>query len=284
GDWIGITFDQNSNLNISNLSGLSVAFARNGIQGAAGLPKISNSRFSDCSSSGVDCRAARIPVELTNNTAETCGTGFFVASNTSQSVTIASSTATRCYYGIVSRDNMRSDIVGNTVKFWSITGIDLGNPDITSRARLNLVAPGGNGSAIVARGRDEIRRNTLQGNFGIEIRDPAAITMRSNLILADNAKNGIGVLYSGPGAYAAASQTFQNNDIWNPTASAQRYRDSLGGVLTGVIGDLRIDPMLKGGTPFVEFPDDSFDYHPATGSSLKSQGYAGEDIGAYDVQ
>ncbi|MFZ2958736.1 MAG: carboxypeptidase regulatory-like domain-containing protein [Candidatus Ozemobacteraceae bacterium] len=283
GDWMGISFDRNSNLNISRIAGLSVAFAKNGIIGNSGLPRITGSRISNCSDSGIECQAARIPLELTGNVIESCNCGMRTASNTAQSVTIASNTVIRCYYGIVSRDNLRSDIVGNTIQFWSIAGLDVGNPDSTSRVRLNVAAPAGNGSAIIARGKDEIRRNTLQGNVGVEVRDPAAVTVRSNLILTDNAKNCIGVLYAGPGAYSAASHVFQNNDIWNQSAAGQRYRDSTGATLTGVSGDLRLDPMLKGGTPFVEDPSTLFDYHPGTGSPLKGQGYSGEDVGAFDA-
>ncbi|MBF0545593.1 MAG: carboxypeptidase regulatory-like domain-containing protein [Candidatus Riflebacteria bacterium] len=284
GDWVGITFSALSNLQISRINNLQLSFAQVGIGGEAGLPAIRDSKITQCSSSGVYSTNARLPVDLQGITVDSCNTGFQIASNTTQNVKIASCTATKCLYGIVSRDNKFSEVRENAVQFWTISGIDAGNSDPLSSVRNNVLGPSGNGSAIVTRGSDEIRRNTVQGATGIEIRGAnAQAVLRSNLILADSAHGCVGVLYTGETAYSPASHTIQNNDVWNVKDSKSRYRDSSGNPLTGISNDLNLDPNLQGGTPFVEFPSASFNYRPSSGSPLKAQGYAGEDVGAFDV-
>jgi hypothetical protein len=49
----------------------------------------------------------------------------------------------------------------------------------------------------------------LHANIGIEIRDTAEAVIRSNLMLVDKSRNGIGVLYTGdvPYNFATASKT-----------------------------------------------------------------------------
>ncbi|OIP29600.1 hypothetical protein AUK22_03025 [bacterium CG2_30_54_10] len=284
GDWIGITFDTIGNIDTSHITGLNLSFATDGLNGVRGLPIVTQSNVSFCSSSGVKCVQARQKVSLSNVTADGCSSGFLLASNTSVIVSVASCTAIRCFYGIVSRDNFGSEILGNKVQFWEVSGLDLGNILDTARAERNVVAPGSNGTAVVLRGNDQLRRNTLQGQIGIEIRGAARATIRSNLILADKAKNAIGVLYNGNAIYAPASHSIQANDVWNlPGGAASRYTDTTGAALTGISNDLFVDPALQGGSPFVEFPFVSFDYHPSSGSGLKGRGYSGDDIGAYDV-
>ncbi|MBF0408952.1 MAG: carboxypeptidase regulatory-like domain-containing protein [Candidatus Riflebacteria bacterium] len=284
GDWIGITFDALSNLQISRINDLQLSFARDGIKGLAGLPAIRDSKVAQCSSSGVYSQDARLPVDIQGVTADNCTVGFHIASNTAQNVKVASCTAIKCFYGIVSRNNKFSEILENTVQFWTISGIDVENGDPLSYVRKNVVAPGSNGVAIITRGRDEIRRNTVQAATGIEIRGNAArAVLRSNLILADTKYGGIGVLYNGENTYSPASHTIQNNNIWNLSDTDSRYRDTSGNKLTGISNDLRLDPELVGGNPFVEFPTSYFNYRPTSGSPLKGQGYAGEDVGANNV-
>ncbi len=283
GDWVGITFDALANLNTSRLTGLTLAFAKDGVHGERGVPPITDSTFSFCSESGIECRAARADVRITGVTADSCASGFLLASNTGVLVRVASSTARRCFYGIVSRDNGQSEIIGNQVQFWNVSGLDLGNTAGAALASRNVVAPGSNGTAVVLRGNDELRRNTLQGQVGVEIRGNARAIIRSNLILADQARNAVGVFYNGNAIYAAASHTIDANDVWNlPSTDRRRYIDASGNALTGIGNPWSLDPQLQGGNPFVEFPSLSFDYRPA-GSNLKGKGYAGEDIGAYDV-
>ncbi len=283
GDWVGIGFTNLANLNTSSITGLSVSFAIDGLRGDAGIPAISSATFRNCSEAGIECRAARSAVSISNATADTCTTGILVASSP-VSVKIDSCLATRCFYGIVSRDNSISEITNNRVRFWSVTGIEVGNASGTSQTRKNVVGPGSNGTGIVARGRDEVRRNTVQAQIGIEIAESARASLRSNLILADASRYSIGVLYTGTASYSPASHTIQANDVWNITASnTQRYRDLKGAVLAGVSSDRRINPTLYGGDPFVGVQDATFDYRPMQDSQLKSAGYGGEDIGAYDV-
>ncbi len=284
GDWVGIGFYTTSNLYVSRIDYLNLAFAQYGVHGITGAPPISNSRFANCSAAGVRCIAARAPVSIANSIADTCASGFLVASNTTQDISIATCTAVRCFYGIVARDNKRANVTGNKVQFWNVAGMDVGNASTSSFVGRNVIGPGGTGTGIVVRGRDEIRRNTIQAQIGIEIRDKAQAVLRSNLILADQRKGAIGVMYNSADAYVPASHSIAFNDIWDlPIASTNRYVDVNGGVLPGVNNDRFLDPSFEGGTPFVEYPNASFTYRPAPGSRLDREGYAFEDIGAYDV-
>ncbi|HNV68284.1 MAG TPA: right-handed parallel beta-helix repeat-containing protein [Candidatus Ozemobacteraceae bacterium] len=284
GDWVGIGFYTTANLYVSRIDYLNLAFAQYGVHGITGAPPISNSRFANCSAAGVRCIAARAPVSIANSIADTCASGFLIASNTTQEISIATCTAVRCFYGIVARDNKRATVVGNKVQFWNVTGMDIGNATTSSFIGRNIIGPGGTGTGIVVRGRDEIRRNTIQAQIGIEIRDSAQATLRSNLILADQRKGAIGVLYNSADAYVPASHSITFNDIWDlPSTSSNRYIDIRGAVLPGVNNDRYLDPSFEGGTPFVEYPNASFTYRPAPGSRLDREGYGFEDIGAYDV-
>ena len=283
GDWVGIGFQSTSNLFVSRINYLNLSFAQDGISGVGGVPPVANSRFANCSAAGVRCVGARSPVLIETSVADTCSSGFLVASNTSQDITVTTCTAIRCFYGIVARDNKRATVIGNKVQFWNLVGMDIGNATTTSLVSRNIIAPGGNGTAIVVRGYDEIRRNTMQGHVGIEIRDQARATLRSNLILANEDKSDLGVLYDGLDAYSPASHTITYNDVWDQSAAALRYRDVSGATLPGINNDQNLDPSFEGGTAFVEFPNASFTYKPAPGSRLKGAGYGGEDIGAYDV-
>ncbi|NLI80013.1 MAG: hypothetical protein GX442_26650 [Candidatus Riflebacteria bacterium] len=283
GDWVGITFDPIANLGTSQIAGLHLSFAVDGIRGEKGIPAISGSTFSNCSDSGIECTGARQDVTILGSTADGCVAGFLLATNTDVLVRVASCTAVRCFTGIVSRNNGLSEISGNTVQFWDVAGLDLGNPSVQSRAVRNLVAPGPHGIAVILRGKDELRRNTLQAQTGVEIRGTGRGTIRSNLILADRSQGTTGVRYNGDAAYAAASHTIAFNDVWNLTATeTRRYVDAAGGALTGIANPVALDPQLQGGSPFTETPNAAFDYRPS-GSNLKGAGYNGEDIGAFDV-
>jgi hypothetical protein len=227
-----------------------------------------------------------------NVVADTCGSGIMVK-DSSVDVKINSCKAIRCIYGIVCRNNTNAQIENNQIQFAGVAGMDLGNTSSTSKAMNNIVGYGSHGSAVILRGKDELRRNTLQSEVGIELKGDAQSIIRSNLILADNARGAIGVLYSGTVTtasgtvqytYSVASHTIQNNDIWNiPTGSARRYANYDGTPLTGISSDLDLDPSLQGGTAFVEFPSSTFNYTPSPGSSLKGAGYDFEDVGAINV-
>ncbi len=293
GDWVGIIFDTNSDLTTSLIKGLNLACAVDGLYGIEGLPSVSDSRFFNCRQSGLQCLKSRRAVDILNVVADTCGSGIMVK-DSSVDVKITNSKAIRCIYGIVCRNNTNAQVTGNIVQFAGVAGLDLGNNSTTSKAMNNIVGYGSNGSAVILRGKDELRRNTLQAGVGIELKGDANSIIRSNLILSDNSRSAIGVLYSGTVTdssgkvtqynYSVASHTIQNNDIWDiPTGNARRYSNYDGTALTGISSDLTLDPSLQGGTPFVEFPTSTFNYTPSPGSSLKGAGYDFEDVGAINV-
>lgn len=283
GDWNGITFDIVSDLNTSLIKGLRLSCAVDGVKGLAGVPEIKESRFFSCKQSGIQSKAGRQPIVIQNVEFDTCASGILINDNPT-SVKIYGCNLQRCIYGIVCRGNQSAEITRNVVSFAGVSGMDLGNTETSSITSLNVVGYGSNGTGILCRGNDEIRRNTIQTNIGIELKETASAKVRSNLILAQDSRSSIGVLYSGSSNYSTASNTFQNNMIWDiPTANTRRYSNSDGTALPGISSDLRFDPSLTGGDPFGEFPTLSFSYVPSPGSALKGGGYDSEDVGALDV-
>ncbi|HOY68178.1 MAG TPA: carboxypeptidase regulatory-like domain-containing protein [Candidatus Ozemobacteraceae bacterium] len=284
GDWIGITFAATSNLSASAITGLRLSFAQNGIRGERGLPRtVGACTITSCSASGIACREARQAVSVTGNTIDTCNIGIEIASN-SQSVGIASNTINRCHYGIIARDNTSAEVLDNVVRYWTVTGIDLGNRNAVSIARGNLVAPGSSGTAVVLRGRDILRRNTLQGQVGVEITGEAQATVYSNLILADAARSSIGVLYRGNAVFSNLVQLISGNCVWNVTDGTLRYRGADGLALpVGGIDVVLAEIGLQGGNPFQELTGSGFSYVPSSDSQLENRGFGDEDIGAFDV-
>lgn len=284
GDWTGISFAATSNLSASAITGLRLSFARDGIRGDRGLPRVvSDCVIQNCSESGIECREARQQVSVKKITVDTCYAGIDIASN-SQSVEIASCTINRCYYGIIARDNSSADVLDNVVRYWSVVGLDLGNSSSASVARGNLVGPGSNGTAVILRGKDMLRRNTLQGQIGVEITGAAEATIYSNLILADKDRSSIGILYRGNALFSNLVQVISGNCIWNVTDATLRYRGSDGLALpAGGIDVVLAEIGLQGGNPFQELTGTSFSYVPSSGSQLENRGFGGEDVGAYDV-
>lgn len=283
GDWNGITFDTVADLNTSIIKGLRLSFAVDGINGKAGIPEIKESRFFSCRQSGIQSVDARADIVVRNVEVDTCASGILINDNP-VAVQIFDSELQRCIYGIVCRDNLSAEIKRNVISFAGVSGIDIGNESTASIVSNNVVGFGSNGTGILCRGKDEVRRNTIQTNIGIEIKETAAATVRSNLILADSSRSAIGVLYSGTETYSTASNTFQYNMIWDiPTGNARRYSNSDATSLPGITADLRFDPSLTGGDPFAGLPTINYSYVPSPGSSLKAAGYDSEDVGAFDV-
>jgi hypothetical protein len=283
GDWNGITFDTVADLNTSIIKGLRLSFAVDGINGKAGIPEIKESRFFSCRQSGIQSADARADIVVRNVEVDTCASGILINDNP-VAVQIFDSELQRCIYGIVCRDNLSAEIKRNVISFAGVSGIDIGNESTASIVSNNVVGFGSNGTGILCRGKDEVRRNTIQTNIGIEIKETAAATVRSNLILADSSRSAIGVLYSGTETYSTASNTFQYNMIWDiPTGNARRYSNSDATSLPGITADLRFDPSLTGGDPFAGLPTINYSYVPSPGSSLKAAGYDSEDVGAFDV-
>jgi len=290
GVWGGISFDVMADVGASTIKGLHLSFAETGINGLGGVPEIKDSRFFNCSKSAVQCSNARSDIRLENLRIDNCVSGLLIINN-NVNVKILNNQLIHCVYGIVCRDNLHAQVEGNRISFSGVSGIDVGNKLFSSVVRRNLVGYGSNGTGLICRGNDEIRRNTLHAAIGIEIRDTAVPVIRSNLILADKAKNGMGVMFTGAVAYNSSTATYtitiQNNAVWNLTDTNKKYANSDG--LTSLPASLDLPmsaasgPGLQGGDPFLEFPNLSFSYIPAPGSVLKGRGYDSETIGAENV-
>jgi len=289
GDWQGIIFDVASDLGASLIKGIHLSFAEYGFEGLSGLPQIQDSRLINCRVAGIRCRSARSDVLIKDSYFDSCASGLLIQNN-NVNVTLTGNQVVRCVYGIVCRDNKYAKIEQNKVGFSGVSGLDVGNTSVTSLVRYNTVGWGSTGTGLVCRGNDEIRRNTLHANVGIEIRDTAQAVIRSNLMLVDKSRNGIGVLYTGvvPYNFATASKTvtIQNNAVWNVTSQTAKYANSDGTFLPAS-ADVALSqangPALQGGDPFQEFPSLTFSYVPSTGSGLFGQGYDGETVGAENV-
>jgi hypothetical protein len=94
----------------------------------------------------------------------------------------------------------------------------------------------------------------------------------------------MGMLYSGSSSYVAGANMIQYNMIWDiASGNSRRYSNTDGTTLPNISSDLRFDPSLTGGSPFVEFPNLTFSYVPSPGSALNGAGLDGEDVGAFDV-
>lgn len=289
GDWNGITFENTADLNAGLIKGLQISFAENGINGVAGVPEIRESGFYSCRLAGVKCGAARRDVALRDLIIDTCATGVSVE-DCNVKVQILDSNVTRCIYGIVCRDNKLAEIERNHISLAGVEGIDVGNVETASKVRYNIIGYGSNGVGIVCRGNDEIRRNTIHANVGIEIMETARPFIRSNLILADKDRNGVGLMFTSAIPYNPSTATntlyIQNNGVWNVTGS-RKYVNSDGTVLNGPSADLNFTdlagPALQGGNPFDGIPALTFSYVPSSGSPVKGAGYDYETVGAEDV-
>lgn len=289
GDWRGIIFDVAADLGGSLIKGLHLSFAESGVNGLAGLPKVTASRLINCRVAGLCCSAARSDVEIDNLYIDSCASGLLLRDN-NVNVSLIDNQVVRCVYGIVCRDNKSAAVENNRISFSGVSGLDVGNVGITSIVRYNTIGWGSTGTGLICRGRDEIRRNTLHANIGIEIRDTAQAVIRSNLLLVDNSRNGTGMLYTGivPYNFATASNTLtiQNNAVWNVATPARKYANSDGTALV-VAADVTLaqasGPALRGGDPFKEFPSLSYSYVPSSGSPLFGQGYDYETVGAENV-
>lgn len=289
GDWNGITFENVSDLGASLIKGLRLSYAQNGINGVAGLPEVKESSFNSCRLAAVKMTAARRDQTFRSLSIETCGSGIDLQSNLVK-VQILDCQISRCINSIICRGNKLAEVERNRISLSGACGIDLGNTETASKARYNIIGYGSGGIGIICRGKDEVRRNTVQANVGIEIKETAQAVLRSNLVLADNSRNGVGIMYSGSVPYnpstATNTQFIQNNGIWN-AAGNRKYANSDGTALTGYSGDLSFTelagPGLQGGDPFASQLNEDFNYKPSSGSPVKGAGYDYETIGAEDV-
>ncbi|MBQ3644850.1 MAG: carboxypeptidase regulatory-like domain-containing protein [Candidatus Riflebacteria bacterium] len=286
GDWEGIVFKELSDLTASSIKGLKVQFAKNGIKGEYGLPVITESSCMNCSETGISCVEPLKDVNISNCTISACTTGISVI-NGSCSVNLTDNTIVGCTYGITALNNTLNSIVGNKIKSNLVTAIEVNGTNSASSVFRNIIGWGSSGVGILCNGLDEIRRNTIHANVCIQVKESAKAIVRSNLMLADRDKNGMGLLYSSS-QISSANLIVQSNGVWSQTVAGKKYGNSYGDAIN-VTGDLSFTsvsgPALQGGDPFTaSLINSEYSYVPSSGSILKNAGFeSNEDIGAEDV-
>ena len=285
-DWDGITFRASADLTASSLEGLKIQFARIGVTGENGLPRISGCWFNNCSDTAIYANKSENDIEIDNNSFISCITGILI-SDSNAIIKISDNTFSACSYAIKAMNNEQNQITGNKIKANVVTAIEVNGNNPASIVSRNTIGWGTGGIGIVCNGYDEIRRNTIQAPLCIQVKESAKTFIRSNLMLADKDRNSMGLLYVSPNT-SSLDLSIQNNGVWNQTIPAMKYGNSSGNTLA-VSGDLAFSsssgPALTGGDPFVDaLTDINFSYTPKSGSTLKNAGYdSGEDMGAEDV-
>ncbi len=286
GNWEGILFKESADLTASSIKGLKIQFAKAGIASEKGLPSITESSFSNCSEYGIFCSSSLTDLNISNCELNYCSTGISI-NNSSSTVNINNNTFTNCSYAIKAMNNTFNSIRSNKIKNNIVTAIEVNGLNSASTVTRNTIGWGSGGVGILCNGLDEIRRNTIQANICIQIKDTALATIRSNLMLADKARNAMGLLYESSNINST-NLVVQNNAVWNQTTAALKYGNSYGNAIN-VTGDFNFNsittPGLQDGDPFVgALTNSNFSYVPLSGSVLKNAGYdSNEDIGAEDV-
>ncbi len=287
GDWDGITFKDSADLTVSTLKGLKIQFAKTGVIGEKGLPTITESNINNCSVAGIYCSDSSTAINISNCNIVSCFEGVYVE-NSSGTVNIKDNTFIGCSYAIKALNNKLNSITGNKIKSNVVTAIEVNSANTASSVSRNTIGWGTGGIGIVCNGSDEIRRNTIQANVCIQVKEEASNTfIRSNLMLADKDRSSMGLLYIGS-TTTPTNMKAQSNAVWNQTTASMKYGNSNGNSIN-VTGDLSFvstaGPGLQGGDPFTDaLTDTTFSYVPSSGSVLKNAGYdSNEDIGAEDV-
>ena len=286
GDWEGIIFKDSADLTASNIKGLKVQFAKVGLSGENGLPVISESEFINCSQAGILCNSSVKDINIANCLVSACNTGISI-NNGSCTVNITDNTITNCSYGITALNNTYNAIVGNKIKTNLATAIEVSGTNPASSVFRNTIGWGTGGVGIICKGMDEIRRNTIQANLCIQVMETAKAVVRSNLMVADKDRNGMGLLFSSS-LINSPNLIVQNNGVWNQTLAGKKYGNSFGDAVN-VTGDLSFTstsgPAFQGGDPFTgSITNMNFSYIPSSGSILKHAGFeSNEDMGAEDV-
>ena len=270
----------------SNIKGLKVQFAKVGLSGENGLPVISESEFINCSQAGILCNSSVKDINIANCLVSACNTGISI-NNGSCTVNITDNTITNCSYGITALNNTYNAIVGNKIKTNLATAIEVSGTNPASSVFRNTIGWGTGGVGIICKGMDEIRRNTIQANLCIQVMETAKAVVRSNLMVADKDRNGMGLLFSSS-LINSPNLIVQNNGVWNQTLAGKKYGNSFGDAVN-VTGDLSFTstsgPAFQGGDPFTgSITNMNFSYFPSSGSILKHAGFeSNEDMGAEDV-
>ena len=286
GDWEGIVFKDSADLTASTIKGLKVQFAKVGITGENGLPVITESEFINCSQAGILCDLSTKDINIANCRVNACNTGISV-NNGSCSVNITDNTIIGCSYGIRALNNVYNAIVGNKIKSNLAAAIEVNGINSASSVFRNTIGWGTGGIGILCNGMDEIRRNTIQANLCIQVKETAKAVVRSNLMLADRDRNGMGLLFLSS-LINSPNLIVQNNAVWNQNLVSKKYGNSYGDAVN-VTGDLSFTstsgPALQGGDPFTgSLTNMDFSYIPSSGSILKHAGFeSNEDMGAEDV-
>ena len=286
GDWEGIVFKDSADLTASKIKGLKVQFAKVGLCGENGLPVISESEFINCSQAGILCDLSTKDINIANCQLSACNTGISV-NNGSCTVNITDNIVIGCSYGIVALNNTYNAIVGNKIKSNLATAIEVSGINPASSVFRNTIGWGTGGVGILCKGMDEIRRNTIQANLCMQVMETAKAVVRSNLMLADKDRNGMGLLFSSS-LINSPNLIVQNNGVWNQTLAGKKYGNSFGDAVN-VTGDLSFTstsgPAFQGGDPFTgSITNMNFSYVPSSGSILKHAGFeSNEDMGAEDV-
>ena len=104
GDWDGIIFKDSADLTASSIKGLKIQFAKTGISGERGLPKITESSMINCSETGMFCTDSSKDVNISNCNIISCPTGISVV-NSSATINITDNTFNSCSYAIKALDN-----------------------------------------------------------------------------------------------------------------------------------------------------------------------------------
>lgn len=286
GDWEGIIFGESADLVTSSIKGLNIQFATIGIKGKEGLPLISESSFRNCSESAIYTLKASKDISITNCEMLSCFTGINIGNSTAK-VKISDSLFKSCSYAIKAINNSINEISNNKIKENIITAIEVGGIDRASSVYRNTIGWGTGGLGILCKGFDEVRRNTVQADLCIQVKDTATAYIRSNLLLTDKNRNATGLVFVS--SLTSSPKLFiQSNGVWNQTTAAMKYANS-NGLALAVSGDLAFagtsGPALQGGDPFTgALTDSNFSYTPNAGSALKNAGYdSNEDVGAEDV-
>ena len=286
GDWDGITFKDSADLTASSIKGLKIQFAKTGISGERGLPKITENTMINCSETGMFCTDSSKEVNISNCNIISCPTGISVV-NSSATINITDNTFNSCSYAIKALDNSINAITGNKIKKNVVTAIEVNGTNPSSSVSRNTIGWGSGGVGILCNGFDEIRRNTIQTNICIQVKENATTFIRSNLLLADKERNSMGVLFVSS-SINSPNLKIQSNSVWNQNTPTLKYGNSFGDSIT-VSGDVNFNstngPALQGGDPFTKaLTDIDFSYVPSVGSPLKKAGFDyNEDMGAEDV-
>jgi hypothetical protein len=292
-DWAGITFENTADLTASIIKGLKLYHAVNGLVGVAGGPAVRDSGFYNCEEYAIKVANGARDLSIRNVEIENTSVGIEVSGFTAGRIQILENKIVNCFAGIISKNNLLSEVQNNKIYRAINVGIEVENPNNSSKVVQNTIGWGSSGIGVRCSGMDEIRRNTVQSSVCLEAHETCGGIFRSNLLLVDKDKSHVGFMYSASKAYSANTAanrlTIEYNAIWSAVQGTKKYCNSFdGSALAGFsndffFADAATGPALVGGSPFASPYDMSFSYVPISGSPLFGAGYDFETIGAENV-